>query len=83
MSTFWTGESVVSILSISSSMVMDSGNYTCSLANSTLSDTVHVSVQLGDHFQQLRPSDTSGIVTSVTNIAVIVVGVSYLLLILL
>ena len=49
----------MSILSISSSMVLDSGNYTCSLGNSTLSDTVGVSVQPGDKIQQLRPGYTS------------------------
>ena len=49
----------MSILSISSSMVMDSGNYTCSLGNSTLSDTVDVSVVPGDMIQQLRPGYTS------------------------
>ena len=53
----------MSTLSISSCMGMDSGNYSCSLPNSTLSDVVEVSVQQGDHFQQLRPPDTSGTVT--------------------
>ena len=43
-------------------MVMDSGNYSCSMPNSALSDIVEVSVQQGDHFQQLRPSDSSATV---------------------
>ena len=50
---------MVSSLSISSAMVMDSGNYSCSLPDSLLSDEVEVSVQQGDHFQQLRPSSLS------------------------
>ena len=59
MSAYWTGQSVVSTLSISSAMVMDSGNYSCSLPEYHLSDEVEVSVQQGDHLQQLRPSSTS------------------------
>ena len=49
----------MSILSISSAMVMDSGNYTCSLPSSDLLDEVEVSLQPGDHIQQLRPSSSS------------------------
>ena len=59
-----------STLSISSCMGMDSGNYSCSLPNSTLSDVVEVSVQQGDHLQQLRPPDTLD--TSATSDAVTV-----------
>ena len=59
MSAYWTGQSVVSTLAISSAMVMDSGNYSCSLPDSLLSDEVEVSVQSGDHLQQLRPSSLS------------------------
>ena len=40
-------------------MVMDTGNYFCSLPDYHLSDEVEVSVQSGDHFQQLRPSSSS------------------------
>ena len=47
-------------------MGMDSGNYSCSLPNSTLSDVVEVSVQQGDHFQPLRPPDTSDASATVT-----------------
>ena len=49
----------MSTLSISSAMVFDSGNYSCSLPDYHLSDEVEVSVQSGDHFEQLRPSSSS------------------------
>ena len=64
MSAYWTGQSVVSTLSISSAMVLDSGNYSCSLPDYVLSDEVEVSVQLGDHFQQLKPSSVSTVETA-------------------
>ena len=47
-------------------MGMDSGNYSCSLPNSTLSDVVEVSVQQGDHFLQLKSPDTSDASATVT-----------------
>jgi hypothetical protein len=64
----------VSTLSISSAMVMDSGNYSCSLPSSDLSDEVEVSVQLGDHFQQLKPSSSCNIeIVDPYNIVIVMV----------
>ena len=68
---------MVSTLSISSAMVMDSGNYSCSLPDSDLSDEAEVSVQLGDHFQQLKPSSSSCNIEIVDHYNIVIVMMVY------
>lgn len=45
---FWNGESVVSILSIKSAILEDSGNYSCHLPQTSTFKTVLLSINLGE-----------------------------------
>merc|ERR1719410_1554649 len=52
---FWTGNSVVSILSIKSAITEDTGNYSCILPNTGEKVTASLHILKSEHSSELRP----------------------------
>jgi len=54
---YWTGHSVVSVLSIKSAIIEDTGNYSCILPVTGESATVTLNILKGEHSSELRPDN--------------------------
>lgn len=54
---YWTGHSVVSILSIKSAIIEDTGNYSCILPATGERVTVMLNILKGEHSSELRPDN--------------------------
>lgn len=52
---YWTGNTVVSVLSIKSAITEDSGNYTCKIPRTNISATANLSILKGEHSSELKP----------------------------
>jgi len=52
---YWTGHSVVSVLSIKSAIIEDTGNYSCILPTTGERVTVMLNILKGEHSSELRP----------------------------
>jgi len=54
---YWTGHSVVSVLSIKSAIIEDTGNYSCILPSTGERVTVMLNILKGEHSSELRPDN--------------------------